>query len=618
MKSISSFYWYRWQVAAGLLAVLAVAALSFNMGIVSAAQETEISNQWSDGTAISLTIREYAGLPSYVPDTVNPGGGTVEIGAWGDNPRTMVFSKSGENDITLTWEMSNGQLNWSWIGGDPTPTPTSTPTQTATPTATATPTQTATATPEPLQELEFPWDENHTMQLTWTDNETVSITLRQYQQTPSYVPDSVTVGSGVTYEIEDWGSNPRTITFTRSGFDDGVMVWEYAFSSDCTGSEDCIKVSMDPNGNGFDQLVDLDAPTQTPTPTATATATPTQTPTPTTTATPTQTPTPTTTPTPTQTPTPTATVTPTPTPQPINPDLGAPADLSASGDSSALKVALTWSAVTGADDYEVDVGIKDGEWDMVTDHDLSSTGAYTTATIENLHNHTHYTFRVRAKNSVGVGQWSSSVDQAFGIPVLPGPFPGPDEYTGDTYEQVIVDKDGPCLIDPNNKCSISTDYQVSNTLPHPISDGLRRTFRPLGGCSFTVVDPFLAITAGHCGSPGSSGNLGMMVAYSEQVNGNPIGSAEHMPDSFNHNNHTSHLIRIALPTAGRRGLTRGFGDDFTFLKASERLPQREVDYLEFMHVDTTTPPLRLRRFRGILRYWEWVLLHRRPHHRRCE
>ncbi len=61
------------------------------------------------------TLRVYAGKPSYVPGKVYDGGGTVNIGSWGDNPRTMVFSKTGETSVTLTWEVDeDGALIWSF------------------------------------------------------------------------------------------------------------------------------------------------------------------------------------------------------------------------------------------------------------------------------------------------------------------------------------------------------------------------------------------------------------------------------------------------------------------------------------------------------------------------
>ncbi len=201
-------------------------------------------------------------------------------------------------------------------------------------------------------------------------------------------------------------------------------------------------------------------------------------------------PAPTATPAPTQTPSPTATPTPLPAPTPtLTPPTEAPSSLTASGGGKSDTVTLTWGAVSSATDYEVDVGIKDGNWDDVSDNDLSSTGGAVTATIDNLPNHNHYTFRVRAKNSDGAGAWSETVDKVVGIPLLPGPFPGPGEYTADEYDQVILDKKGPCVYDSNNKCTISTDHQYSNHLPFPISDGMRRTFWSLAGCGGAMVHP---------------------------------------------------------------------------------------------------------------------------------
>ncbi len=159
--------------------------------------------------------------------------------------------------------------------------------------------------------------------MTWSDGDTASIILKQYQSTPSYIPSSINVGSDVSYTISSWSSNPRTMTMERAGFADGVMTWEYA-TSDCAAGGDCIRVSLDPNGNGLTDIEDLDAPT--PTPTATPTAEPTPEPTPVPTAEPTPEPTATATPEPTATPTPEPTATPTteptatPTPNPDYPD----------------------------------------------------------------------------------------------------------------------------------------------------------------------------------------------------------------------------------------------------------------------------------------------------------
>ncbi len=65
-----------------------------------------------------------------MPSTLDKGGGDVTIGNWLDNPRTMVFTKAGENDVTLTWEVSTDDgLTWELSGVAPVPT--STPTEPA-------------------------------------------------------------------------------------------------------------------------------------------------------------------------------------------------------------------------------------------------------------------------------------------------------------------------------------------------------------------------------------------------------------------------------------------------------------------------------------------------------
>ncbi len=79
----------------------------------------DVSLLWSDDVAFGVTIRTYSGLPSYLPASLDTGGGTVEIGSWGDNPRTMVFSRENEYDATLTWEAVSGGLVWSFVSSAP-------------------------------------------------------------------------------------------------------------------------------------------------------------------------------------------------------------------------------------------------------------------------------------------------------------------------------------------------------------------------------------------------------------------------------------------------------------------------------------------------------------------
>jgi len=75
---------------------------------------------------------------------------------------------------------------------------------------------------------------------------------------PSYVPVTVNSGPDVTYVIGPWGSNPRTITFTRPGFANGVLEWQYQ-TSNCAHSEGCVSVDIDPEGNSFTGFADLGA-----------------------------------------------------------------------------------------------------------------------------------------------------------------------------------------------------------------------------------------------------------------------------------------------------------------------------------------------------------------------
>ncbi len=65
-------------------------------------ESVDVSSAWPDGSVISASLRVYGGLPSYVLGSVDAGGGTVAIGAWGDNPRTMTFSHTNFSNIVLS------------------------------------------------------------------------------------------------------------------------------------------------------------------------------------------------------------------------------------------------------------------------------------------------------------------------------------------------------------------------------------------------------------------------------------------------------------------------------------------------------------------------------------
>ncbi len=106
----------------------------------------------------------------------------------------------------------------------------------------------------------------------------------------------------------------------------------------------------------------------------------------------------------------------------------------------------------------------------------------------------------------------------------------------------------------------------------------------------------MGLTAAHCTKPGIGGAYGLMNAIAEQVNGNPMGSEKHLKDSSNsYHSKSSYPYRFDYSKPLRSGYRSGYflGDDYTFLKAGARLPDREMDSLQFMRLDTTTPPFDL-------------------------
>ena len=65
----------------------------------------EVRLQWPDGEPVSMTLRVYDARPSYVPGSIDPGAGaSYQIGAWGSNPRAIIFSHPDHaNAIVVQW-----------------------------------------------------------------------------------------------------------------------------------------------------------------------------------------------------------------------------------------------------------------------------------------------------------------------------------------------------------------------------------------------------------------------------------------------------------------------------------------------------------------------------------
>ena len=166
----------------------------------------------------------------------------------------------------------------------------------------------------------------------------------------------------------------------------------------------------------------------------------------------------------------------------------------------------------------------------------------------------------------------------MGVPVLAGPFSGPDEYTADKYAQVYRDVPG--------------SHKMTNKLPYPISDGMRRTFRSESLCTYTAAHPYLLLTASHCADDAQSGSIGLMSAISEQVRGKSLGSKAHLDEATTNPYQNTASYPYRFDYSSRTRVQSNLASDFTFLKASssQRLADRDVASLSFMQLDTTTPP----------------------------
>ena len=154
----------------------------------------EVSLQWPDGEPISVTLRVWDDLPSYDPASINPGaGGSYEVDPWESNPRTITFTHSNHaDDVIVTWSVEDRPSD---VPGD---------------------TNRYTLYPDsPDQEVS----------LQWPDGEPISVTLRVWDDLPSYDPASINPGAGGSYEVDAWGSNPRTITFSHPNHADDIVVW---------------------------------------------------------------------------------------------------------------------------------------------------------------------------------------------------------------------------------------------------------------------------------------------------------------------------------------------------------------------------------------------------------
>ena len=160
---------------------------------------------WPDGEPLSVTLRVVDARPSYVPASVSPGtGASYTVAAWGSNPRTMTFSHPDHaDDIVVEWRYDPDHV-WS------------VPPEPVDP-------------PDPDVSYVFgPDSPNQIVTLAWPDGEPLSVILRVHDAKPSYVPASVSPGTGASYTVALWGSNPRIMTFSHPDHADDIIVqWSY-------------------------------------------------------------------------------------------------------------------------------------------------------------------------------------------------------------------------------------------------------------------------------------------------------------------------------------------------------------------------------------------------------
>ncbi len=86
--------------------------------------------------------------------------------------------------------------------------------------------------PPPVQNPSLPGQAVDTpdVEWQWSDNEPITVTLREYQGKPSLIPSTVQAGSGASWSVSPgWGdvttTTVRIITFTRSGHDNIELHW---------------------------------------------------------------------------------------------------------------------------------------------------------------------------------------------------------------------------------------------------------------------------------------------------------------------------------------------------------------------------------------------------------
>lgn len=172
---------------------------------------------------------------------------------------------------------------------------------------------------------------------------------------------------------------------------------------------------------------------------------------------------------------------------------------------------------------------------------------------------------------------------------------GPDEYTADSMD----------LVEKEETSTYGKSYIYTNHAGYPISDGERRSLAGGISCHATFVSPWLAITASHCVTTSSAQIMGATATslVEEILYEKQIGSRAHLLD-FNWWYTTSTdaaPFKITGPPSRIEGLRKG--TDFTLIKANNRLPESRTKYMQFIPVNTTSPPGHVGTVEVVLPLW---------------
>ena len=171
---------------------------------------------------------------------------------------------------------------------------------------------------------------------------------------------------------------------------------------------------------------------------------------------------------------------------------------------------------------------------------------------------------------------------------------GPDEYTADSMD----------LVEKEKTSVYGKSYTYTNHAGYPISDGERRTLAGGISCHATFVSPWAAITAAHCAvsifqyMKAVATSLVEEILYEKQ-----IGSRDHLLD-FNWWDTVSTdtlAYRITGPPFRVEGIQKG--TDFTIIKANSRLSESSEKHMQFIPVNTTSPPGQVGNVEVVLPLW---------------